>query len=372
MSYDFSIYTATPLTFDGLVRLVRSTAGLNVEGQPSSDAKSLMVVRGVRRAYCCTIDGPFGVEPEDVPEEVTASVVGAKAVYQVLVEGSEKASISYAARFGRKLAKATGGAMFDEQTEEVWPKPKPHRVSVPAEERKTDMATVRFYMLNEDRPEDLPEVYVRTAREFFPEMLPANFNDMNFLNACAKADADGILVKGGYPLGAVSYNPLDSNNRVSYMSFEFDKAGLADPAVRQSLKSFFVEFAQASRSFHASAEVRRGFIWKSGTYYGTADSERSQHPSNPGKWAGLHSHAQWWTWFGPDYADLMSPYLSGQRESYGDSVFHAWAEKPLNRDEISALLPDPSRPWLPADYTYGTDKYGIINQYAKIIPPRLQ
>ncbi|MDQ0279409.1 hypothetical protein QO003_003712 [Arthrobacter silviterrae] len=372
MSYDLSVYAAAPLSFEGLLELLRGTAGLAVEGSPSSDAESLMVVRGRRRAYCFTVDGPFEVESDDVPEEVAASVTGAKAVYQVLVEGSEEASIPHAVKFARKLAKATDGAMLDEQTGYVWPKPKPNRVLVPAEERRTDMVAVRFYMLNEDRPADLPELYIRTAREFFPAMLPANFNDKGFLNACANADTYGVLVKGGYPLGAVSYNPLDSKNRVSYISFEFDKAGLTDPAVRQSLKAFFIEFAQATRSFHASAEVRRGFIWKSGTYYGTGDSERSQHPNNPGKWAGLHAHPQWWAWFGPEYADLVSPYLIGNRERFGECLFHSWAEEPLNRDEISAVLPDPSRPWLPTVFTFGADEDDIINSYAKIIPARLQ
>ncbi|WP_162265787.1 hypothetical protein [Arthrobacter alpinus] len=183
--------------FDELLALVRSTAGLDVEGSPSMDAKSLKVVRGARRVYCFTIDGPFEVEPEDVPEEVTESIPKIAAVYQILVEGSEEASIPHAAKFGRKLAKAAKGALFDEPTEEIWPKPKPVRLSEPAEERKTDMVTVRFYMLNDDRPKDLPEIYIRSAREFFPEMLPVNFNDKSFINACANAGTHGVLVKGG-------------------------------------------------------------------------------------------------------------------------------------------------------------------------------
>ncbi|MHA7306843.1 hypothetical protein ACX80E_16630 [Arthrobacter sp. TMN-49] len=69
---------------------------------------------------------------------------------------------------------------------------------------------------------------------------------------------------------------------------------------------------------------------------------------------------------------MVSPYLTGRLESFGDSLFHAWSEEPLNRDEIPALLPDASRPWLPTDYTYGTDQFGIINRYAEIIPQRFQ
>ncbi|MHA7306842.1 hypothetical protein ACX80E_16625 [Arthrobacter sp. TMN-49] len=299
MSYDFSAYAVAPLTIDELVRLVRSTVGLAVEGEPVSDAESLMVLRGVRRAYCFTVDGPFEVEPGDVPEEVTESVPGIAAVYQVLVEGSSESAVPHAAKFGRKLAKAVKGALFDEQTEEIWPKPKLNRLSVPAERRSVDMVTLSFYMLNEDRPEDLPGSYIRTAREIFPEMFPANFNDRKFVSACVKAGTDCALVQVGYPLVDVFYKRLDTDKQVSFMSLDFDKAGLAVPATRQSLMRFFVEFAQASRSFYASAEVCRGSIWESGKYYATGSSERSPDPSDRGKWAGLHSHAQWWTWFCP-------------------------------------------------------------------------
>lgn len=370
MSYDLSVYAATPLVFDELVRLVRSTIGLDVEGSPSSDAESLVVIRGRRRVYCFTVDGPF--EADDVPEGVMESAPGVTAMYQVLVEGSSDSAVPHAARFGRKLAKAVNGVLFDEQTEEIWPRPKQHRVSMPAERRRVDMVTVSFFMLNEDRPEDLPEVYIRSAREFFPEMFPANFNDKKLVNECVKAGTDSVLVQVGYPLVDVFYRPLDRQKQFSFMSLDFDKAGLADPAVRQSLKAFFVEFAQASHSSYASAEVRRGSVWESGAYYETGDSERSPDPSDRGTWAGLHSYPQWWTWFGPEYVELVSPYLTGNRESYGESLFHAWSEEPLNRDEISALLPDPFRPWLPTDFTYGTDQFGIINRFAKIIPPSLQ
>ncbi|WP_269939970.1 hypothetical protein [Arthrobacter sp. HY1533] len=47
MSYDLSVYATAPLGLDGLLALVRSTAGL--DGDPSGGADSLMVVRGARR-----------------------------------------------------------------------------------------------------------------------------------------------------------------------------------------------------------------------------------------------------------------------------------------------------------------------------------
>ncbi|MHA7304623.1 hypothetical protein ACX80E_05150 [Arthrobacter sp. TMN-49] len=52
MSCDLPVYAATPLGFDELLALVRSTAELDVDGDPGSDADSLMVVRGARRKVC--------------------------------------------------------------------------------------------------------------------------------------------------------------------------------------------------------------------------------------------------------------------------------------------------------------------------------
>ncbi|SEF11764.1 hypothetical protein SAMN04489740_4140 [Arthrobacter alpinus] len=120
--------------FDELLALVRSRSGLDIDVEHTRDSDSLMVVRGARRGYCFTIDGPFEVELEDVPEQVTASVIGAQAVYQVLVEGSEETSIPHAVKFARKLATFTAGVMRDEQSGDVWPKAKGSRVPRPREE----------------------------------------------------------------------------------------------------------------------------------------------------------------------------------------------------------------------------------------------
>lgn len=39
--------------------------------------------------------------------------------------------------------------------------------------------------------------------------------------------------------------------------------------------------------------------------------------------------------------------LSGHREQHGDHLLHVPAEKPVDRDQLAALLPDPSQPWIP-------------------------
>jgi hypothetical protein len=363
MSYDLSVYAVVPLGFDELLALVRSTAGLAVEGSRSSDAQSLMVVRGARRAYCFTIDGPFEVEPEDVPEEVTASVIGAKAVYQVLVEGSAEASIPHAVKFARKLAKATSGAMVDEQTEEVWPKAKGSRVARPREAaRPTELVTVNFYTLMNELPEDLPGSYIALARKYLPEALPTRFGpheppqgkldrdgDQAFTNVWLENPRSTLFFKCDYPIDWGALPGPEYPSSVRQASFYLDGAALSDPKWLEALHRFFVAFALKSNSFFASVEVLRNYEWGTRSYERLPGAEEEIWPIHVGEWKGFVPYPQSWTWFGPEQIGVVSPYLTGRREQHGDHLLHVLAEKPVDRDQLTARLPDPSQPWIPQE-----------------------
>lgn len=383
MSYDFSVYAVAPLAFDDLVRLVCSTAGFDVEGEPSSDADSLVVVRGARRAYCFTIDGPFDVEAEDVPEEVTASVIGAKAVYQVLVEGSEEMSIPHAVKFARKLAKASAGAVLDEQTDAVWPKAKGKRIAAPSADSAADRVDVDFYLLKADSPNDLALVLLRLARKYLPEALPRRFGDyeplqgrlvrdgdLGFVVACVSSGSSGLSFAGSYPV-TEGYYEMNSESSIGRISLYLDKAVLVDPKWRNALKEFFTAFAAESRSFYASVAVVRDFVLRRSAFVVTARTEQKSSCVIRGSWKGMRPYPEWWTWFGADYLELVSPYLLGHREMHGDHLFHSWSEAPLNRDQITALLPDPAQPWIPEEFQAGRGPDGLLSLPAKIVPPRL-
>lgn len=365
MSYDLSVYATAPLVFDELLALVRSTAGLNVDGEPSSDADSLMVIRGVRHAYCFTIDGPFEVEPEDVPEEVTASVIGAKAVYQVLVEGSEEVSIPHAVKFARKLAKTTAGAMLDEQSGDVWPKAKAKgsRVARPREAtRPTELVTVNFYTLMSELPADLPGRYLALARRYLPEALPRRFGSYEPLQGKLERDGDqaftdmwrsdpthSLYLNCQYPIGFGVLSGARENRPVGRTSLKFDGAALSDQGWLAGLRQFFIAFALQSGSIFASVEMLRNYEWGTRTYNWSPGQEEETWPIDGGEWKGLVPYPQSWTWFGPDHISIVSPFLTGRRETYGDHLFHVLAEEPVDRDQLVALLPDPSQPWIPRE-----------------------
>ncbi|MCD4849480.1 hypothetical protein LN996_01505 [Arthrobacter sp. AK01] len=69
--------------------LVGNTRGLHADPE-NSDGTGVVVLRGVKRGYSFTVDGPFSIETEDVPEETIAVLPEATTMFQVLVEGTPR------------------------------------------------------------------------------------------------------------------------------------------------------------------------------------------------------------------------------------------------------------------------------------------
>jgi hypothetical protein len=71
-------------------------------------------------ADSCTVDGPSGVEPEDVPEQVTAVLLGVAWLYAVSMESSAPAGRPHAVRLARHLAQELDRAVVDRHDRAVW------------------------------------------------------------------------------------------------------------------------------------------------------------------------------------------------------------------------------------------------------------
>jgi Integrase core domain len=112
VSYDLHVYAAAALSAAKLRDLVARIPRLEVADFDAA-RRWYSVVRGARRRYCFTVDGPFDLEAEDVPEDVTATLLGVTHVFHVTVEGSADADVPYAVRFARTLAQALGGVVVD-------------------------------------------------------------------------------------------------------------------------------------------------------------------------------------------------------------------------------------------------------------------
>lgn len=178
MSYDLAVYSTEPLTHDQMSAVVEASDDLVIGGWSQNSPGNPFVFtinRGKRKAYCFTVEGPYSLEPEDVPEDVTAIVLGASHLYSVLVEGSANASAPHAIRFAKRLAKEGMGALLNPQTEEIWPPTSRRRVARPDRGSKIDVVGARWCHLLDEIPHDFPDRFLRIARRHLPEALPLRF-----------------------------------------------------------------------------------------------------------------------------------------------------------------------------------------------------
>ena len=388
MSFDLNVYLSSAVEAEHLASLVRACPGLDVraslESNEDDSPRSVTVVRGKKAEYCFTIDGPFRLDAEDVPVPVAGVVLSSQWLYQIHVEGSSPAAAPHASRFAKKLAAEMKGAVHDLQTDEVWPKKSLRTPASPDKGTPTEVVEMAWYYIIDEAPADLPAVYCHLAQKFLPEALPRRFG--TYEPFAGKFDRDGVsgfsqmasdeakhmlLFEGKYPvgLGHILGGRFNDRGNVSKTQLRIDRGVLEDPRWQDGVKRFFVEFSKASHSFYAAAEVLRGFEWNGRTFRSDS-TEMMSNVQSLGRWGGLPSYPQWWTWFSGQYGDLVRPYLTGQLEDHSTGLFHAWTNMPENRDSLRELLSG-SKPWVPASFNPIYNEYGHILEQAEVIPEDL-
>lgn len=368
MSYDITVYGDRALTRPELVDTVRAAAGLD-----STDelGPGMQVVRGKRGAYCFTVDGPSSIEAEDLPDEVSAQVLGATVQYQVLVEGSAEVSIPHAIRFAKRLAANIHGAMLDEQTGEIWAASGNRKVARPARLDRIDIIDIDWYFTPSET--DLAALYLSLARRHLPEALPRRFGsyeplqhqldavgDAGFVHS-ANESRGSIYWKGTFPVleGSLHARQYDgAPAELPRVSLSLERSAFDDPRWRRVLRAFFIEFAQSGKAYFAAAEVVRNLLWNgrsvSYSFDGTVEQTYSLVRYREG-WMGLPPHPVWWSLFGAEYVPLISPHLPQAAVVEGGALFYAASDAPADRDELSRMLPTVGRlrrrraPWLPSE-----------------------
>ena len=338
MSYDLQVWARRELTDDELHGLLRD-AGLAAAGDGT-------VVRGARARYCFHLD-QSRVEPEDVPDEVVATVLAPTALYDVQVEGTIASEIPHATRFARRLARAAEGTVVDQQAGTLWSAGK-LRDAPRVEEGRIDLVSAHWYVRQGDRRRDA-QAWLDAARTYLPEALPRRFGEYEplsakydaaspgaFVDAVAGAQAS-LLLKGTRPCLDGALAASEEGWPVSAHSLSLQRAALHDPEWRTSFRRFFVEVASATDALYAVAEVHRNVVWNGRTVWHDGDDEPTAYLAARGVWAGLPPYPVWWSWFGPDYLPLVEEHLpTDQVERVAGSLFHRAAEDPVDRDTIGA------------------------------------
>lgn len=395
MSYDLTVYCPDSPTIDKVALLVGNTRGLHVDPDNSNES-GMLVLRGVKRSYSFTVDGPFAVEPEDLPEEISSVLPEAATMFQVLVEGTVESEIIHGVRFAKKLAKACHGVAVDEQTDEVWPKPRVVKPAAPKVSPYKDLVYFSWYVLADEMPADLPERYVRLANECLPEALPVRFGHYHpYPGDFVRDGVEGLMrqwkdspplsliITADFPVKHLSmkYRTDGSPGDSRRMAMSMAREALEDDDLRARTKEFFIRFASEMGAFHAYVEVVPLVITGGAPddpIFEYADVTRSSAPRSDEtrrmEWVGLQPHPQWWTWFGPLYSDLVRPYLTGHLEEHARGIFHSWTERPADRREITRVLLHPEQPWIPQEFcgVYEDEKAFFPTSLAINVPPRLR
>lgn len=348
MSYDVQVFAQRALDSEDLRRLLHET-GLSIEPAGRA-AASLTVLRGRRAQYSFTLGLPVPVEAEDVPEDVTAVLLGASYQYELMVEGSSVTETPHAIRFARRLAQASAGAVLDQQTGQVWTRGKLRSV-LPVPRGTIDIVELRWYVRQTGTGALAATAWLDLARQFLPEALPRRFGPSEPLSM--KLDVDGpeafVRAVGAETMSVYSRAStpcIDGNMSggaggpgVFSHGLSVHREALTDPLWRGALQHLFTSFAAASDAVYASAEVVRGVEWSGRAVSYGPTAERTTYLAGRGQWVGLPPYPVWWSWFGSGYTPLVVDHLPMEQVvRMGPVAFHARGEEPLDRDELTSAL----------------------------------
>lgn len=347
MSYDLEIYSGRSATSAEIVAAIEELPDLEVE----LGSGSFTVVRGARRSPCFTIDGPFAVEPEDVPDTIAAAMHRPTHLCSVAVGGSTVANVQHALRLARKLTGRLEGAFLDVQKDTVWPRTSRRTLARPARDARIEEVSLHWYLQPASVGADIAAIYLSTARTFLPEALPRRFGafepfqgrladhgDQAFIDGWTTENMSFFLA-GNLPCLGGAIDGLKSTEKrpVWTMSLGFLAEPLKSSNWREAVRQFFIALADRTGAFYASAEVLGGVHWNGRTVGYDSKSEPPSLPMSSEGWLGLPPYPVWWSYYGAPYWDVVPDADVAINEPTASGVFHARSVRPASR----AALLDP-------------------------------
>jgi hypothetical protein len=307
------------------------------------------VLRGRRATYSFTVDGPFEVEPEDVPEEVLAHVLEPRWMWAILVEGSSLAEIPHAVRFARRLAKAVEGAALDQQTGEVLATVASRATVAPPKDTRIDLFELQWYAFADSVPSDPVDDWIELCGRYLPEALPRRYGEYEPLQH--RLDGDGPellreLVRTDEDPFFVGTKPcLDGsffrNEDILTVRLSLQGAAIRDPGWQAGVRRLFVAYAERRAAFLAIGEIVGGVLWNGrSASYDTKVQDTFSLSRRDERWVGLTPYPVWWSWYGEPYRPMVEEHLDREEvTAYPTGLFHQAGPEPRRRKRLSDPLP---------------------------------
>jgi len=355
MSYDLTVFGALALTSDELVAAIGTLEGLDVDAGSPGGEGVLTVVGGSGREYAFYLAGPYAVEEEDVPTFVAARVPHISQMYTVTVEGSAATGVAEAVRAARALAVVVDGVVVDERAGETWAAGTATEIVQVVDPNRIDTVDLHWYLMSTDLSPGAADSYVSLCERFLPEALPRRYGTTEPLRhkwsvggreafcAARPTHGDSVYFDCRPPCFGGSLAPSGSDGEpkeVLSHGLTVDRGSLDDPDLRERLRRFFVALADDGGCFFACAEVVQNKDWDGRELGFRADTERTVALNRGRQWHGLSPYPMWWTWYGPEYAQLVSPHLDETQLTWqpGGGVLHTWDTRPADRTDIALRL----------------------------------
>jgi hypothetical protein len=370
MSLDFQVFVSERLGVEFIRDFTSQNDGVQLE--PSSHEKShwlLMASKG-QFVSAVSIDGPFSVDPDYLPNCVAESTLQPKWTYRMTTPASAPAkAVQCAKALCTFLADKGKGVAYDMQEDRVFfPKSHQRYKANSVGEERIDVINLQFMLPLSIPKRESAATLLAIFRKYCPECIPTRFgrsepfsekmepgNDDPFLEMWSQAlsadFASLMFWKGKAPSFGGSFAASDRRTELKRMperfarrhdlKLSFDGRALTqDTRWCEQVVELFRTIAVRLNAFYAGAYLDRNVILRRNTlWYGRGS--QSYFVCAGQWWLGLPFNPTWLAWYGPTYSKVLAPYLSKSDYAQWDEncIFLRMGPQPTYVDELRARFP---------------------------------
>lgn len=322
MSYDFEIAThREPQTHD-----VKEALSGKASLEGVLEARGNLLVRTARWEF--TIDGPFHVEVEALPDALSAAVLAPKWLVQINVPiAAPKVARTLATKIATTIAKTCAGAAYDPQEDRIlYPRsgrsPKPARSN---DERKRGLECEWCYAPGQLAKSG--EAFLAVVRARLPEAAPVRYGAFEPLQHRFADDQAAFLelwLKESKTSGSFFWT-CKSPGVDGGVNWPFEneanarRGGVAAARLRVELEGD--SLTNDSQWRETAQDFFREVAMRTGAFYGRAilsppkprlvTAGESYDLAKPaavfgGRWFGIPRHPAWLSWLGDTYQSRLA------------------------------------------------------------------
>lgn len=364
MSSTIEMYLRKQPEKDVVKSYVSGLSNIEVECFANSKTVNLLKKRRGRASdLLCSCEGPYKIEPSDVPDDIVKETPSFQWLLTLILSHSKMMDRRFAKKLAKFLCDTYEGVAFDTERDLIiWPKGKRRKISSPGKKTLVSIVKLDWFVAASRDVQSVGEKMIGVCCDLSREALPTRYGDFEpfqgrfdierrhaFLRAmeetCGNGRGPGLLFwKAKHPfLGGnisrsfVRQGNVDGVERIG-LTFSLDCRFLEYEGNRRLLRRLFVRMARDLCAFYGAGYVLRGYL-AGRSLRSTAKTEGPPFPKG-NMWLGLPDSPSWLTWYGSGYASYVEGVLKEYIcESYPEGLFVAYADEPLTVDELKHIAP---------------------------------